>query len=196
MTTNICNSCYKLEIWRYNNFRVVRNAIGAYPIENEGNNDDFGFFSSVENETQLGANACSQSITGAQYLQEAIESSNPLTTQILERVVSVRPIDLYKQISRICPAERDICIISSEEVASRLSFYNTKLTLEHKITTEESEFEQSNSGEREEGFFREVKFEDVGLIEEQCLQEHTMRNIFDECDNNGGWIHLEYFELN
>lgn len=80
MTTNICNSCYKLEIWRYNNFRVVRNAIGAYPIENEGNNDDFGFFSSVENETQLGANACSQSITGAQYLQEAIESSNPLTT--------------------------------------------------------------------------------------------------------------------
>jgi hypothetical protein len=53
----------------------------------------------------------------------------------------VRPIDLYEEISRICPAERDICFISAEEVASRLSLYNTKLGLEHKITAEESDSE-------------------------------------------------------
>lgn len=33
-------------------------------------------------------------------------------------------------------------------------------------------------------------------MEEECIEEQTMRNIFDECDNNAAWNHLEYFELN
>ena len=70
----------KLGIWRYNNFRVVRNAIGAYPIENEGNNDDFRFFPFGKDGSQLGTNACSQSLTGAQHMQDAIASSNSFAT--------------------------------------------------------------------------------------------------------------------
>lgn len=46
----------------------------------------------------------------------------------------MKPYDLYEEIARVCPDEKDIRTISSDEIATRVSLYNSKLILHEKIT--------------------------------------------------------------
>ena len=79
----------------------------------------------------------------------------------------------------------------SEEVAIRVGLYNSKLVLHEKMTCESESEEWEES--REESFFGEVQFE-VCMLDNN--EEHTMRNIFEECDNQQhNWANSEYFGL-
>ena len=93
--------------------------------------------------------------------------------------------------ARLCPEEKDIRSISSEEVAVRVGLYSSKLVLQEKMTceSEEESWEESKG----ESFFGEVQFDEVCMIDNE---EHTMRNIFEECDNHPhNWAPTEYFGL-
>jgi hypothetical protein len=82
-------------------------------------------------------------------------------------------------------------------VASRLNLYNSKLILTERPTCE-SESEESWEESKRESFFGEVRF-DMCLVEEENQEggeeQHTLRNIFEECDNQNCWNTNEYFGL-
>lgn len=82
-------------------------------------------------------------------------------------------------------------------MALRLSLYHTKLTLNEKMTCE-SEPEESWDSGKEESFFGEVKFDEMSMLKDDhhVQEEQTMRNIFDECDQQQHhWNTNEYFGL-
>lgn len=63
-------------------------------------------------------------------------SRTPLFTQIVEKILPIKPYDLYAEIARLCPEEKDIRSISSDEVAVRVGLYSSKLVLQEKMTCE------------------------------------------------------------
>jgi hypothetical protein len=52
-----------------------------------------------------------------------------LLFQIIEKIIPIKHYDIYDEIAKVCPDEKDIRTISSDEVAIRVNLYNSKLIL-------------------------------------------------------------------
>jgi hypothetical protein len=98
-------------------------------------------------------------------LQSPRTNSKFFLIKILQRILTVRPLDIYDEIAAVCPEGKDIKTISNEEVDQRIG--NKLLVTNRDISEDEcSSFEENSP---EESFFSEIYADGIGgmeLIEE------------------------------
>ena len=53
-----------------------------------------------------------------------------LITQVLEKIQEIKHIDLYSEIATVCPSQKDLRTMSTEEVLTKINQFTAKMALE------------------------------------------------------------------